>query len=249
MKTGIGLLLVLGLLGMGCSTDDGATVEGATVEGATVEIVGYWDQSWETFTPPVDANMAIAFTGEADVDQALADSAKLIDRMVGEKYLGLGGGDETGGWTAARIDAVVQDLDAGKLADYVGVAFDVEVCDEEGLADDFAEAFAAAKRQRLGVLVTISHSEPYGCKDTTTLMKSFLDSAVIDYLSPQLYTSGSETENDYTAVGTPWSAYADTQAAVVPSIVRASMYADAQTYFQEQGVTLGGFVAWRHDAE
>ena len=63
-------------------------------------------------------------------------------------------------------------------------------------------------------------------------------------MSPQLYSTGYETVNDYTAVGTPWSSYATTKAAVVPSIVAASYYADAVTYFAKQGVTLQGYVQW-----
>ena len=38
--------------------------------------------------------------------------------------------------------------------------------------------------------------------------------------------------------------YADAKARVIPSIVKAGMYADAEAYFTGQGVTLSGFVQW-----
>ncbi len=229
------LILVLGSLCLG----------GAS--GA--EVVGYWDEAWEQVTPPEGANMAIAFMGYSDVTKALQDSAGVKDRMVGKKYLGIGGGNQAGGFSAATIEAVTADLKAGKVTGYDGVAFDVEVCEGDGLAGLFSQAFSTARSQGLKVLVTVSHSEPYGCDDPTGLMAAFLADSNIDYLSPQLYTTGEETQNDYTADGTSWSAYAGAKAAVVPSIVRASMYADAQQYFKGQGVTLGGFIEWNNSGQ
>lgn len=94
------------------------------------------------------------------------------------------------------------------------------------------------------VLVTVSHSDPFGVGDKSTLMKSFFASDNIDYLSPQLYTSGKETANDYDAVGIQFSDYANSNAKVVPSIVRAEHYEDAVAYFNEQGVNLAGYIQW-----
>ena len=37
---------------------------------------------------------------------------------------------------------------------------------------------------------------------------------------------------------------AQAQAAIVPSIVRANLCPSAQSYFADQGVTLGDFVEW-----
>ncbi len=210
-------------------------------------VIGYWDEGWETVTPPQGANMAIAFMGFSNITTALKDSAKLVDKMVGAKYLCLGGGNEAGGWSSQTIQAVIDSLD--DVVGYDGLAFDIEVCEDQGLAPSFTEAFAKIKARNLSLLVTISHSEPYGCKDAPTLMQAFFNDPSIDYLSPQLYTTGKETQNDYTAVGTPWTAYAAAKSIVVPSLVRADMYADAQAYFKTQGVTLGGFIQWNNSAK
>jgi hypothetical protein len=113
------------------------------------------------------------------------------------------------------------------------------------LAAAFAQSFAAAKAKGLKVLVTISHSAPYGIGDAYPLMQSFFTNSNIDFLSPQLYTSGSELNNEYTTSGgVTWNMYAGARAKVIPSIVKANMYADAQTYFAQHGVTLAGFIQW-----
>ncbi len=236
------LLLTLGLLCVGCRL---LQVQDPLPLGS--EVVGYWDQSLEQHvTPPSGGNLAIAFCGYSDITEALECSAKLRPRMVGEKYMAVGGDNDNGAFSIATIEAVTADLKAGKVTGYVGIAFDVEECEGEGLASYFSKAFSAARSQGLEVLVTVSHSEPFGCKDSTTLMKAFLNDSSIDYLSPQLYTTGNETQNDYTAVGTSWSAYAGAKAAVVPSVVRASLYPDAQQFFLSQGVTLVGFIQWNN---
>ena len=213
---------------------------------ADPEVIGYWYQGWEQVTPPQGANMAIAFMGYSDIDEALQDSAKLKSTMVGAKYLSVGGGNEAGAFGMAKLEAITSALQAGKITGYEGIAFDVEECDEEGLASHFAQAFSTAKSKGFDVLVTVSHSEPYGCDDAPELMKAFFDDSNIDYLSPQLYTTGEETQNDYTIKATAWSSYADAKAAIVPSLVRASMYADAQKYFRAQGVTLSGYIQWNN---
>ncbi|WP_445946280.1 hypothetical protein [Shewanella sp.] len=68
----------------------------------------------------------------------------------------------------------------------------------------------------------------------------------INYISPQLYTTGSEDGNDYdTSQGVIWKDYANCKAAVVPSIVKSEYYPSAQTYFEQQGVTLSGYIQWQ----
>lgn len=77
-------------------------------------------------------------------------------------------------------------------------------------------------------------------------MQVFFEDGNIDFISPQLYTTGSETQNDYaTSHGVSWKDYAHCKAAVVPSIVKDTMYASAQEFFLKQGVTLKGYVQWR----
>jgi len=124
--------------------------------------------------------------------------------------------------------------------------FDVEVCQAAGLAQAFEGAFAAAKNKGMKVLVTVSHSAPYGCSDAKALMTAFFGSSNIDVLSPQLYTSGTEKQNDYTeSGGVTWQDYKGAKAGVAPSIVTAGLYQSAQQFFQSNAsVTLQGFVQW-----
>jgi len=112
----------------------------------------------------------------------------------------------------------------------------------------FQQSFAACKGKGLLVLVTISHSQPYGVSDAAILMKSILADPNVDYLSPQLYSSGYEADNDFAFIGTPWSAYATTKARIVPSIVTGSYYPDAVRYFAANGVTLTGYIQWKQGA-
>ena len=123
-----------------------------TFVGSTTasEIIGYWDEGWEQVTPPWGANMSIAFLGYSNISEALRDSSKLRSRMVGRKYLAIGGGNDAGAFSASIVEAVTAALEAGQVTGYDGIAFDVEVCKDEGLAGRFSEAFAAAKSKGLG---------------------------------------------------------------------------------------------------
>jgi len=94
--------------------------------------------------------------------------------------------------------------------------------------------------------VTISHSAPYGVSDAPDLMASFFPNANIDYMSPQLYTSGEEGQNDFAiSHGVQWTQYKNCRAAIVPSIVRASYYDNAHNYFKNIGVNITGYVQWK----
>lgn len=135
-------------------------------------------------------------------------------------------------------------ISSGAFAGYAGIVYDVEEGDS-GLAQAFRESFAAAKAKGFRVLVTVSHSAPYGISDSAALMRSFFPNGDIDLLSPQLYTSGYETANDFTTgYGVQWSEYAAAKATVVPSIVTASLYDSAKTFFASQGVATTGFIQW-----
>lgn len=122
-------------------------------------------------------------------------------------------------------------------------------------------------------MVTISNSAPYGVSDGASLMRGFFPNSDIDYLSPQLYgkraqrckriiwsllliiiyiiyntciETGNESSNSYvTGKGVQWTEYASAKAAVIPSIVKASYYSDAKSYFKSKGVTTFGYVQWQ----
>lgn len=151
-------------------------------------------------------------------------------------------------FTAAAITSLNAGISAGQLKGYEGICYDIEEGDS-GLADAFAVSFAIAKQNGLLVIVTTSHSAPYGITDKVELMNSFFSNSNIDILSPQLYTSGTEGANDFDWNGTPWSAYATAKAAVVPSIVKASYYADAQNFFATPArsgtsFAIQGYIQW-----
>lgn len=209
------------------------------------ETIGFWRWTWSrTATPPVGVNLGIAFSGWTDPSTALSASAPVMNQLPGSKYICLGGGNQNGAWTKAGLANVMEAVQSGRFAGYEGIAFDVEEGDS-GLETPFQQLFSAAKAQNFKVLVTISHSAPYGIGDGAALMQSFFADPNIDHLSPQLYTTGREPGNDYaTSHGVTWQQYAAAKAAIVPSIVSADMYADAQSYFLAQGVTLAGFVQW-----
>ena len=207
--------------------------------------IGFWRRTWSpSAEPPDGCNLGLAFSGWTAVKQALQESSTVYSSLPGAKYITLGGGNANGAFTAASLQKITDAINADVFAAYAGIAYDIEEGDS-GLATAFAESFAAAKAKGFKVLVTISHSAPYGFNDALSLMKSLFADPNIDFLSPQLYTSGSESHNQYATTGyVTWKMYASAQAKVIPSIVTASLYADAQTYFAQYGVTLAGFVQW-----
>lgn len=206
--------------------------------------MGYWYWTWSSGQPFPEATLSMAFSGYADPTQALENSASILNKLVGTKFISLGGGNEAGSFDADTLQSITAAINNGDFSDYDGIAYDVEE-GSSGLEQAFADSFAAAQAKNLKVLVTVSHSAPYGISDAASLMQSFFTNKDIDFMSPQLYTTGSESSNDYdTSGGVEWSEYATSIAAVIPSIVDNSYYPDAQTYFEGQGVTLEGYVQW-----
>jgi hypothetical protein len=160
------------------------------------------------------------------------------------KIISLGGGNGNGAWTAANLRQVITAINAGTFNAYSGIAYDIEE-GESGLTSLFAEAFAATKAKGKTCIVTVSHSAPYGMRDAGTLMRAMFRNTNIDYLSPQLYTSGVETANDWAeSGGVSWREYAGCIAKIIPSIVSSSLYENARTEFLKYGVTTGGYIQW-----
>jgi len=164
--------------------------------------------------------------------------------LPGAKYISLGGGNANGGWSSGALSSITAAINDGKFDGYQGICYDVEQGDS-GLSGAFQNSFAAARSKGFEVLVTISHSAPYGFGDAYQLMQTFFSDGNINYLSPQLYTSGTEGQNDYTTSGgVSWSMYKDARPRIVPSIVRSSLYDSAHSYFQGQGVEITGYIQW-----
>ena len=212
---------------------------------ASAENIGYWDWTWHDKPASAETTIGLAFSGWTDVATALAQSKKVYNRLVGEKYICLGGGGKAGRFDAPSLQAVTTAINDNQFAAYQGIAYDVE-SGASGLSTEFQTSFAAAKAKGLKVLVTVSHSAPFGIHDAATLMRSFFVDENIDFLSPQLYTTGKEKMNDYTFASIPWKEYATAKAAIIPSIAHASYYADAITFFQQHGVSLKGYVRWSY---
>jgi len=215
-----------------------------TIEPVNAEIIGYWDWTWHRGSGPAEATLGIAFSGWADIETAIQQSAKVKTGLIGTKYICIGGGNKNGSFTVERVEALIKAIANNTFDGYEGIALDIE----EGAAhleDPFAEVFKTAKQKGLDVLVTVSHCAPFGVSDAGTLMHSFFSDSNIDILSPQLYTTGKEEANNYaTSHGISWSDYASCKAAVAPSIVKASMYPSARAYFDKEGVALKGYIQW-----
>ena len=212
------------------------------------EIIGMWIQTWSPGTNyPEGINVGIAFSGWTDIATALSNSEAIFDTLPPAKFLSLGGGNTSGHWTAETLQANLEAINNGNIGEYWGVVFDCEEGDA-GLAEDFEACFAALKTLGKQVIVTVSHTSPYGFPDAEDFMTAILSSKNIDYLSPQLYTNGNEPSNDYEAGVVQWSQWASTGIAIAPSIVTANLYPDAQAWFKENlNITLDGFIQWENN--
>ena len=222
-------------------------VDSDNASDPTRTVRGYWHWTYHQSTEPSNTNLSIAFFGSVDPATAIQQSLNVKQDMLGEQYICLGGGNSHGKWTSDAIEKIVAAVRAKDFAGYDGLALDIEV-GASHLEEEFAQLFAVAQANDLDVLVTVSHSDPFGVGDKSTLMESFFGNSDIDYISPQLYTTGKETANDYDAVGIPFSDYARSIAPVIPSIVRAEFYEDAVKYFKAQGVGLAGYIQWQQNA-
>jgi LysM repeat protein len=209
--------------------------------------IGYWYKTWGGIPSlPANCNLGLGFSGEMDVEKVLSSCKNIYADLPNVKYITFGGGTEPGKFTAAGLQGINQAIKNGKLSDYKGIAYDVELGDS-GLEDAFAESFRMAKEHGFTILVTVSHSAPCEVRDSKELMESFFANEDIDMLSPQLYSNGEETQNEYATtwgVDITWEMYANAKAKIVPSIVRAAYYADAVDYFSKLDITLDGFVQW-----
>jgi len=100
--------------------------------------------------------------------------------------------------------------------------------------------------------VTVSHSAPYETDtpaDAVALMNAFVADTNIDMLSPQLYSSGTETSPDYAetsackSAGCTWDLYKNAKAQFVPSIVNADQYDAVKTYFASTySISVTGYI-------
>lgn len=126
---------------------------------------------------------------------------------------------------------MTRDLHLLKSNGYGGIVYDIEGVDGD-CVQLFEESFIAAKALGLEVIVTTSHSGPYDMNgvEATKLVKAWVKSRNIDYISPQLYSHGKEEQpefaetNNCKADGCLWTVYMGTIPKFVPSIVDATHF-------------------------
>lgn len=201
---------------------------------------------------PSNANFGIAFSGWNDPEKAKSESDPLHDGLVGDKWIDAGGGNANGRWGADWLSKWETQIKNGDLSAWDGIVFDIEECSAAGLADNFASAFRAAKEAGMSVLVTVSHSAPYGCGDPDVLMKAFFQNDDVDILSPQLYTNGNEAQPSFDAGNmVSWDDWSSSKGRFVPSIgcnaVANGGYAATKDFFSKYNLVPTGYIVWPSD--
>jgi len=186
---------------------------------------GFYKFSWTGSDPyqgPSDTNVGVTFTGRLPGDPEANIAPMTKDPL---SLLSYGGGNELGAWTLAAVQAVAKpaNLDAVIALNYDGIVIDAEeyASGHSVTVAQWNEMFAAIKAKGLLLIVTISHFAPYKMDNKNELVANWLSNPLIDYLSPQLYTSGTEPNNDWEGFGQAW---VTASTPIAPSIVQASYY-------------------------
>jgi hypothetical protein len=180
-----------------------------------------------------------------DPSSALADSINIYSKLPGKRVLSLGGGNGAGHWTATSLNNIITAIKTGRFDTYTGIAYDIEE-GESGLSALFTAAFAATKARGMTCIVTVSHSAPYAMVDAATVMRAIFADPNVDYLSPQLYSTGYEVGNEWAeSGGVSWNEYKNCRAKIIPSIVTSSMYENARLFFGGLGITTAGYIQWQ----
>lgn len=171
----------------------------------------------------------------------------------GAQYISLGGGANAPPWTTEMAKIGDAEIEKVKEAGFTGICFDIEaIAEGQELIDAFEETFARCRKAGVDVFITTSHSAPYESVSDEAryaIVDAWAKSDNIGYISPQLYTQGSESTPDFTAAtGTSgpveWERYKNMKAKFVPSIVSELGVEDCKKYFGDLGVHVDGFVLW-----
>merc|ERR1711881_697121 len=120
----------------------------------------------------------------------------------------------------------------------------------------FAAAFAAVKAACMTNAITVSHTAPYDTdtpQDATDFVTAFVKDANVDIISPQLYTSGNESQPDFAVTGNcasagcGWNLYRNMRSGMrlAPSIVNTSQYNAAKTHLKNnEQLDCSGYFVW-----
>jgi len=218
-------------------------------------MVGYYSPSWDSGSKgPTGATMGVAFSGWVDPVKAIADYHGPV--LKGDKYCSVGGGNDNGRFTPSRIQKITQSMKLFKQAGYDGLCYDVEEVVGNGsvLVAAFKTSFAACKQAGLKVFVTTSHTAPYKSdtpQDAVDLVKSWVSDPNVDFLSPQLYSSGEEKAPDFAETGNcasqgcTWQIWQGSHGTIVPSLANGSQYSAAESGLSKRGITIDGYVQWQ----
>lgn len=186
---------------------------------------GFYKFSWKGSDPyqgPSDTNVGVTFTGRLPGDPQANISPMTKDSL---NLLSYGGGNEFGAWSLAAVQAVAAsgNLDAVIALKYDGIVIDAEVyaSGQSVTVSQWNDMFAAIKAKKLLLIVTISHFSPYGMGNGDALVTDWLSNPNIDFLSPQLYTTGTEPKNDWDGFSQAW---VTATTPIAPSIVQESYY-------------------------
>ena len=159
--------------------------------------------------------------------------------------LSYGGGNDIGRWTLPRLQAIYTTANRNFLASngYDGVVFDVEEGDAIAISE-WNTAFDTLRQNGFIVVVTISHFAPYQMANANELVQDWMKNSRIDYLSPQLYTSGNEASNDWINLASEWL---NVTPNLAPSIVKESYYDQVPVTVQTDLPNNGGYFVWSND--
>ena len=205
-------------------------------------IRGYYKWTWSSNQIPEGSwDIGILFGGEsprAAIDTNINSAYKITS---GKKFLNLGGGLDSGIWNIGDFDYINQKLSEIKKAGWEGVCYDVEVCPPNvSFVDAFKNSFAKCKQEGLQVLVTMSHTNPYKCQTGAgqgmDMVKSWMSDSNIDYISPQLYSSGDDLEpSDLTM-------FKSIENKIIPSIPDVPDWNGLNT---KTGINNAGYIIWK----
>ncbi len=207
-------------------------------------IKGYWLWTWsgEGGSNPSEINdIGIRFGGESP-KTAIDNNINMVSSLTSarQKFLNLGGGDNSGIWQLSDFSYINNNLSNIKSKGWDGVCFDIEVCTQGvSFVNAFADCFAKCKANGLKVLVTISHVMPYACQSGAgqgmDLINAWIKDSNIDYISPQLYGPDGKTVEP-----TNLSVFSNAYAKIIPSIP----YDSDWDKIQNLGIQPAGYLTW-----
>ena len=177
----------------------------------------------------------------------------------GKQFLSLGGSRSIEAWRPEFLDGLVdggEEIEMIKHAGFSGVCFDIE--ETNGgmeLIEAFERAFKALTKAGLEVMITTSHSAPYSAKTDEiriAFVESWIKSPDVTYISPQLYTSGSEGSPEMepssgTSGPVNYEKYYQNMPAwkkFIPSVNSVSHVDEMKATFNKKNIRVDGFVQW-----